>query len=102
MEPSTTFEAHLASLLDLNHNLDIIKINDGAQIILRVQPPVQSSEPMVQRDVIERLQSLKFDTIEYTNTAPGSDLLRIQSKNGIMEEHNKFNKIGKKITESLV
>ncbi len=93
----TTFEAHLASLLDLNHNLDIIKINDGAQIILRVQ----SSEPKAQRDMIERLRPTELNIIEYQNTTIGSDLLRIQSKNGIMEGHNKFNKIGKKIIESL-
>jgi hypothetical protein len=69
---------------------------------LRVQNHVQSLELNVQRDVIERLQSLDFNIIEYPNTTLGSDLLRIQSKNGIMEEHNKFNKIGKKIIESLV
>jgi hypothetical protein len=104
METLTTFEAHLATLLDLDLDLDLelITIDTGAQIILRVQNHVQSSEPIVHRDVIERLQSLDFNIIEYPNTTLGSDLLRIQSKNGIMEEHNKFNKIGKKIIESLV
>jgi predicted ATP-grasp superfamily ATP-dependent carboligase len=102
METLTTFEAHLASLLNLDLKFEITKIQDGAQIILRVQNHVQSLELNVQRDVIERLQSLDFNIIEYPNTTLGSDLLRIQSKNGIMEEHNKFNKIGKKIIESLV
>lgn len=110
MEPSTTFEAHLTALLDLDLDFDLIAIDTGAQIILRVQSSESTTalqqDPThgekIQRDVIERLQSLKFDTIEYTNTAPGSDLLRIQSKNGIMEGHNKFNEIGKKIIGSLI
>ncbi|MBP9694960.1 MAG: ATP-grasp domain-containing protein, partial [Candidatus Magasanikbacteria bacterium] len=44
MEPLTTFEAHLTALLDLDFDFDLITIDTGAQIILRVQPPVQSSE----------------------------------------------------------
>ncbi len=90
----TTFEAHLAALLELRTpNSELRTITDGAQIIQRVTPTSYKLQPT---------SFTQFTLIPYTNTAPGSDLLRIQSKQGIMAEHNKFNDIGKEILNKIL
>lgn len=91
----TTFEAHIKSLIDEEINEDIIEINDGAQIVKRV----------TKNDITVDTNTLKdegYNIIKYNNTKLNSDLIRIQSNMGIMESHNKFNKRGKKILESLI
>lgn len=100
----TTFEAHLASLLDIKADkYELTKINDGAQIIQRVINPPSSR---LSRDYGEaskkQIEQLRdFNIIEYNNSKPGSDLLRIQSEKGIMKKHNKFNEIGLKIMDLI-
>ena len=94
----TVFEAHLASLLNLKSNGEALaKINDGAQVIQRVL----SIKYKVSGKVIEQLQKSGLNVIQYENTKPGEDLLRIQSQHGIMAGHNKFNKVGKQIAAEL-
>ncbi len=91
----TTFEAHIKSLIDEEINEDIIEINDGAQIVKRV----------TKNDITVDINTLKdegYNIIKYNNTKLNSDLIRIQSNMGIMESHNKFNKRGKRILESLI
>ena len=99
----TTFHAHLASLLKLKYNKEeLIKITDGAQIIYRVNNETVYNKKRLD-DIVKKLQvtSYKLQVIRYNNTKPNSDLLRIQSKTGIMSGHNKFNRIGKIIKKIL-
>ncbi len=97
----TTFEAHLLALLNMNlENQTLIKIQDGAQIIQRM-----NDEQMIKKlnnyKIIEKLKKNNFNTIQYNNTKLNSDLIRIQSKTGIMKKHNEFSIIGNKIVNLL-
>ncbi len=94
----TTFEAHLASLLDLDLNdYKLINIEDGSQIISRITNHITDISP----DIINKLEKENFTLTKYNNTKPGSDLLRIQSENSIMKTHNKFNELGEKILSHM-
>lgn len=92
----TTFEAHLASLLDLDVN-NLIEIDEGAQVILRNT----SHKPHNTRQVIEKLSQAGYNVISYDNDNPNSDLLRTQSEESIIEDHNKFNKVGNNIVRII-
>ncbi len=103
----TAFEGHLASLLGETidqDSLTLLEINDGAQIIQRLTESativIESPEKII--IAVEALHTEGFDVIEYANTKANSDLLRIQSKRGIMEAHLKFNTRGKKIVDILL
>lgn len=98
----TAFEAHLASLLGVAEPGDrIIDVVDGAQIIVRNQEG-QTWPAEHLTEIEKKLRAENFNVISYANTAPGSDLLRIQSKRSIMAGHNAFNEIGKKIYDTVV
>jgi predicted ATP-grasp superfamily ATP-dependent carboligase len=91
----TTFEAHLASLLDLPYKAyELIPINNGAQIIQRVTQKISTAHINLQHTSI-------LSIIKYANSAPDSDLVRIQSSEGIMAKENSLNKLGKLIRTSL-
>lgn len=91
----TIFEEHMASLLDLDLiDHELIKIDDGAQIILRNS---QSQKKININSIISELTKAQFQIMEYANTKPDSDFLRIQSCAGIMKKHGVFNKVGTKI-----
>jgi len=90
----TTFDAHLAALLHSPIKTSLIPINDGAQILQRVTSKVSSVNP-------EKLVTAGYKVISYSNDKLNSDLARIQSRLGIMETHNKFNKRGKEILDLL-
>jgi predicted ATP-grasp superfamily ATP-dependent carboligase len=93
----TTFEAHLASLLDLEISEDIIEIEDGAQIVLR-----NSEEKKIDIEKIEsELKKQDFEIIRYDNTKAGSDLLRIQSTSSYMEKHAEFNNLGNHVAQAF-
>ena len=103
----TTFEGHLASLLDQKIDQEsrtLLEINDGAQIIQRLTQSativLESPEKLIL--AVEALGNEGFNVIEYTNTKANSDLLRIQSARGIMEAHLKFNARGKTIVDILL
>jgi predicted ATP-grasp superfamily ATP-dependent carboligase len=91
----TIFEAHLKALTNTLEKNHIIMINDGAQILQRLT----KVNMKVNRN---KLIEAGYKVIEYNNTKPNSDYLRIQSDKGIMETHNKFNTRGKAILESLI
>lgn len=93
----TTFEAHLSALLGQPVTKDLIKVSDGAQVIQRITKNVRGVSP----DTIGALELDGFTAIPYENMGEGSDLLRIQSKKGIMNAHNEFNDTGQKIIFSL-
>ncbi|MBP6859041.1 MAG: hypothetical protein KBC69_00240 [Candidatus Magasanikbacteria bacterium] len=93
---ATTFMAHLAALLSIAPKKDtLITVDTGAQVIQRITSTVSQ---------IKKLQVSSpaiLQIIEYKNKTIGSDLVRIQSSQGIMEKHNSFNKIGKAIRASI-
>lgn len=90
----TTFEAHLATLSHTPVTDSLIPINDGSQILQRVTSKIQNVDS-------EKLISEEYIVIPYINTKMNTDLFRIQSLQGIMEAHNKFNKRGKEIVEAI-
>ncbi|HLD60845.1 MAG TPA: ATP-grasp domain-containing protein, partial [Patescibacteria group bacterium] len=93
----TTFEAHLAALLKLHDTGYVLReISSGSQIIQRVTSSTYKLPP-----TSYKLRK-HFTLIPYPNTDPGKDLLRIQSKKGIMASHNEFNKTGEEIVSTLV
>lgn len=91
----TTFQAHLLALLDQplkTHKL--ISIKSGAQIIQRVTKDISTlKEPQLYKP------DNRFTYIHYNNTKPGSDLLRLQTKQGIMSAHNKLNALGNQLMD---
>jgi hypothetical protein len=88
----TTFEAHIASLLDLpNKGYKLTSISDGAQIIQRVTKKITKARALKIKD------AALIGVIEYNNTAPGQDLVRLQFSKGLMKKHNVLNDLGKKI-----
>ena len=93
----TTFMAHLAGLIEAPYsNEQLTELNNGSQIIYRVSAKIIDT-----KKVTTILQDNNLNVIQYTNTKPNSDLLRIQSKNGIMKQHNVFNEVGTKIRNIL-
>lgn len=99
IEPQGTsiFEAHLLALQDQSVNQPLIEINNGAQVIQRVTKKVKS----VPKETICALESAGYQATVYPNTAPNSDLVRIQCKKGIIESHGKLNEQGKEMVEIL-
>jgi len=96
----TIFEAHLSSLLGINFDDgELIDNIEGAQIIYRNKK--NKSLTLDQKNYADSLEEEGFNVIIYQNTKPGSDLLRIQSTEGIMANQNEFNENGKKILNIL-
>ena len=93
----TTFEAHILAILNQplkNHHL--IRLSSGAQIIQRVTKDIPTlKEPKLYKP------DDRFSYILYNNTNPGSDLLRLQTKQGIMESHNKLNELGNQLMDFI-
>lgn len=96
---TTTFAAHLLSLNNDPVN-DLIPITDGAQIILRNQTTVHYSEANL-TVFVSRLKQAGFTTTQYTNTEPGSDLVRIQSPSCLMKSATALNERGEAIVNAL-
>lgn len=97
----TTFEAHLASLLGLKYGgEELIKIQDGAQIIQRVTKNIKYQILNIKKS-IKKLENLKCNVITYDNHEEGADLMRIQSRKSIMNGHDQFNTSGEKIKQTL-
>lgn len=87
-----TFEAHLASLLDIAPGkYKLVEISDGAQIVQRVTKKVSKIQTPKIKD------SAVINIIEYKNTSPDSDLIRFQFSKGLMKEQGVLNTLGKKI-----
>lgn len=99
----TTFEAHVYALKGIPIIIPLVPINDGAQIVQRLTQKVLLKNEKDLKDLFKIQELLKegYKVISYENTKPNSDLLRIQSNQGIMETHLKFNQRGKKIMEIL-
>jgi 8-oxo-dGTP pyrophosphatase MutT (NUDIX family) len=92
----TTFEAHLASLLNLNLNkYSLILIDDGAQIIQRVTKDIPTLS-------VNKGMEMDFSYILYNNTKPNSDLLRIQTPYTIIRKHNELNRNGRTLIDFVI
>ncbi len=89
----TTFEAHLASLLDISIDENLVEIYDGAQIVQRITKEI-TSLPKIDSGV-------DFKIIEYENTKMESDLLRIQTPYSLTKSHNELNAKGKQIIDLI-
>lgn len=89
-----TFQAHINALTGKTPKTSLIQINDGAQILQRLTSRTKTIDS-------KNLIKAGYKVIEYKNTKTNSDLARIQSSQGIMEAHTKFNKRGKEILELL-
>lgn len=97
----TVFDAHLLSLLgETIHNQTLTAVTDGAQLILRNQPAAQFTDANL-TVFTARLQSAGFTVTRYTNTEPGSDLVRIQSTKGLMKSPTELNERGESIVKAL-
>lgn len=92
---NTIILTHLAALLKIKtSNNSITTITDGAQIVQRVTHKITTVRLQMHNQNI-------INTISYKNTKPGADLLRIQSSQSIMQQHNKLNTLGKNIRTAL-
>lgn len=95
----TVLEAHLNALSGKKYDQsELIKIDDGAQIVQRVK----EGDKKYDYGTIKK-EATKKDliTVKYNNRKTGADLIRFQSTRGIMADHNKFNSFGKKICSLL-
>jgi len=94
----TTFEAHLATLLDLDlSGYSLIPVTSGAQIIQRITDGITD----VGEEVIAEMENLGCTVRKYTNTKIGSELLRIQSEKSMMNKHNLLDDLGQTIAHIL-
>ena len=96
-DKTTTFYAHLLSLLKQNINFNIPEINSGAQIIYRNKQQQQLDVSQARR----QLEQAGFQVITYNNNKPNSELMRIMSNKTIFTRPNHFNSRGQKITSIL-
>lgn len=85
----TTFEAHLKALQGEDvGDTHLQKISEGGQVIQRLTASIAEQlqhSPDCIRQKATTLRGEGYTVIEYANTKPNSDLLRIQSKKGIID-----------------
>jgi len=87
-----TFFTHLFALLNIDCQLPIIEIRDGAQIIQRVTEETKIlPAPLCFKPV-----AWKYSI--YNNSKIGEDLMRIQTTKGIIASHNELNEHGNEIS----
>ena len=94
---ATTFEAHLSALLGEPTTGPLIEIKDGAQIVQRVTKTFES----IDEEVVGSLELSGYSVIAYENDEENADLIRVQSKTGVMAGHNELSDEGKNISDTL-
>ncbi len=92
-----TFEAHLLALLDLSVDEDLLELKNGSQILLKNN----DLNTDLNHCLIENLEKEGLKVIEYENKKKNSDLLRMQSRESIMEGHKEFSELGRKVIKTL-
>lgn len=98
----TTFEAHLAALLQIeNGNEKIIELKQGAQIVKRVNDNETALTYKQKLMLQKKLPKKLFKTILYDNQEVGSESIRIQCKNGLIKKHSELNELGEMIKNIL-
>ena len=94
----TCFEAHVAALMGIYiPNASLTPLSDGAQIVQRIT----KKRSAVADKVTEELGKLGLNIVTYENNAHNSELLRIQSKKYLMDDHEVLNNLGEKIKNLL-
>jgi predicted ATP-grasp superfamily ATP-dependent carboligase len=96
---STTFESQLQQEFR-KHNVGgstLFEAHDGAQIVQRVTQQVRSVTP----EIIHKLTHAGYNVIQHNETTHNMPVIRIQSNQGIMETHTRFNSRGKNILSIL-
>lgn len=103
---ATLFEAHVRALLGKSPAETLVKISSGAQIVLRATKEILSRKGAELLGHIRLKQTILeargLSVISYRNTEPNSDILRIQSAQGLVESHNILNSLGKEIRDTIV
>jgi len=115
----TMFEAHLAALVGLSlSGYATVKINAGAQIIMRNRGEVERLKGGIKRKPVNGISFLADESIETLTTKinaidsvtsipyehniwPGSDLLRTQTRGNLMKEPNVLNACASTISETI-
>lgn len=91
----TTFEAHLAALLDLPITENIISLETGSQIIQRI------THKFTKVPDISTLTEKGLNVIMYENSKSNADLIRIQSAESVMADSERLNYLGQNIATIL-
>ncbi len=94
---TTLFEAHIHALSGEQITQHLIPLNDGAQIVQRITALTKEVPPAT----IQALRDAGHTVIPYRETTQNMPIIRIQSRQGIMETHSKFNTRGKEILTIL-
>ncbi|PIR74927.1 MAG: hypothetical protein CO030_03385 [Candidatus Magasanikbacteria bacterium CG_4_9_14_0_2_um_filter_42_11] len=94
----STFEVHLRALLgeDLSE-FSLIPVEHGAQILQRVTGKIT----VVSEKKVSEIRALDCTVIEYDERKIGVELLRIQSKESFIQEHNVLSQKGSEIAKIL-
>ncbi|EKD67465.1 MAG: hypothetical protein ACD_48C00390G0001, partial [uncultured bacterium] len=94
----STFVAHLRACLgeDLSE-YSLIPVEHGAQILQRMTKDITD----VSQEKISAIRNLDCNVIAYDERKPGAELLRIQSKESFIQNHNVVTKKGSDITDIL-
>lgn len=101
------FTAHLAALLNIKYNnYKLIKIKTGAQIIWRHQlnetwAKINPRAKAFNDSLSKFTAQTGKQAIAYSNDKPDSDLIRFQTKHGIMLKHKQLKKSGYRIIDFI-
>jgi predicted ATP-grasp superfamily ATP-dependent carboligase len=96
----TSFQAHLLALLgEKNVATKLIAIKGGAQITQKIVPMLKKINITKIINKIKRLNNKKIKVFVYENIKPESDLIRMQSTNGLMASPNILNKLGQELED---
>lgn len=93
-ENMSIFETHITALAGESVRGSPTTISSGAQIVKRVTKKVFKTD-------IVSLRKRGLDVIEYENDIHNQELLRIQSREGIMRGHGKLNDLGSFIASCI-
>lgn len=91
----TTFEAHLLALLGKKYKKQkLVEIKNGAQITQKVVPMEKLIDDKLLKYNVSQFQKEGWGIYLYDNTENEKDWLRVQSRVGLMSDHNVFNRQG--------
>lgn len=95
----TTFETHLSALMDIDlSGYELVPVTSGAQIIQRITDQTAT----VSDETVADIEALGCSVRRYRNEKMGSELLRIQLVESIVDKHNELTALGQSIESSLL
>lgn len=95
----SVFEAHLMSLLEIPIENELIIIEEGAQLIQRLTDIWRDEQPDFSLPELEKKGVKVFHTPNITDNA---ELVRVQSKSGLMKNGRELNELGKRIINVIM